>query len=80
MCLEAKDNEVGESVSNGEYDDHEPTFSVVTSPSHQFPLSSINNENVNQLASKAKDYLEKKKKRSGGSNKKKRLGSSLGGD
>jgi hypothetical protein len=43
-------------------------------------LSSINNENVNQLASKAKDYLEKKKKRSGGSNKKKRLGSSEGGD
>jgi hypothetical protein len=35
------------------------------SPSPQSPLKSISKENVNQLASKAKDSLEKKKKKKG---------------
>ena len=38
-------------------------FFVSMSPSPQSPLKSISKENVNQLASKAKDSLEKKKKR-----------------
>jgi len=48
-------------------------FLVSMSPSPQSPLKSISKENVNQLASKAKDSLEKKKKKKGstGSYKKK---------
>jgi len=38
-------------------------FFVSMSPSPQSPLKSISKENVNQLASKAKDSLEKKKKK-----------------
>jgi len=40
-------------------------FFVSMSPSPQSPLKSISKENVNQLASKAKDSLEKKKKKKG---------------
>jgi hypothetical protein len=40
-------------------------FLVSMSPSPQSPLKSISKENVNQLASKAKDSLEKKKKKKG---------------
>jgi len=56
-------------------------FLVSMSPSPQSPLKSISKENVNQLASKAKDSLEKKKKKgSTGSYKKKtKSGSSWGG-
>jgi hypothetical protein len=38
-------------------------FLVSMSPSPQSPLKSISKENVNQLVSKAKDSLEKKKKK-----------------
>jgi hypothetical protein len=63
--------------TGGECTDQESTVLILASP--QTP-NSTSEENVNQLASKARDSLEKKKKGLAGSSKKhKKSGSSRGG-
>jgi len=75
MNIEVREGDAYEDCTN-----QESMFSFLASPPHQSPLNLASKENVNQLASKVKDFFERKKKDSiGFSKNKKRSGSLRGG-
>lgn len=79
-CKEEMDIEVKSGDIDRDYTDQESIFSILVSLSHQSPLNLVNKEYVNQLKSKAKDSIKRKKKVLTSSFKKKRrFGSSRWG-
>jgi len=79
-CKEEMDIEVKSGDIDRDYTDQESIFSILVSLSHQSPLNLVNKEYVNQLTSKAKDSIKRKKKVLTSSFKKKRrFGSSRWG-
>jgi hypothetical protein len=57
MNIEVREGDTNEGCTN-----QESMFSFLVSPPYQSPLNSASKENVNQLASKVKDFFERKKK------------------